>query len=356
MSNFEDMSNSENIIDFEGIRDFEDMSDFENTSDIEETSDTIEINNDIETNEDDDEVNEILDEIIDTIETSNDIVMNERDVSKHCNPTVYSAQATATGSAFTDTDPKSLVTSSASATATSTVSYEDAYNIALSIAQDVANSVAQNNANIITQAVRLSQQTIKANTGDTGPTGPTGPTGDTGATGPAGTATNTGATGPTGPSISYLGYSGPSGFTGTIGFGTGAILSQVTLADSTTNSTKILILGNAGAYDLNGNAPNRFGIVYGTILRGTGGSNTYLNLANRTTVPNPTALGFTLSTGSSLGASVYGGNISMTIIDTPGTGAANSLNYLFAAYHNDANTGSGVATIGPTTLSVLKVL
>jgi hypothetical protein len=138
-------------------------------------------------------------------------------------------------------------------------------------------------------------------------------------------------------------------------FNSTAIISKVTVADSTTTTTKILILGNAAAYDENGNAVNKEGTVYGTILRGISGTSTYLNLANQTTIPNATSLGFTLSTGSSLGASVFGGNISMTIIDTPGTGPANSLNYLFVAYHNGGNTSPGPATIGPTTLSLLKV-
>lgn len=111
-----------------------------------------------------------------------------------------------------------------------------------------------------------------------------------------------------------------------------------------------------GAYDENGNSVNKEGTVYGTILRGTGTNTTYLNLANQTTAVIPFAPGFILSTGSSLGAAVFGGNISMTIIDTPGAVPASSLNYLFAAYHNAGNTTPGPAIIGPTTLSVLKVL
>jgi hypothetical protein len=73
----------------------------------------------------------------------------------------YNGQATAKGEAFTNTDPKSLVTSSATATATSTVSQNDADELAKNTAQNVANSVAQNDANIITQMVDITTTNVK---------------------------------------------------------------------------------------------------------------------------------------------------------------------------------------------------
>ena len=66
----------------------------------------------------------------------------------------FSAQGNATSSAHTSTEPRVLVTSSA--TATSNTSQQDAQNEANSTAQQVANSVAQNNANIITQTINCS--------------------------------------------------------------------------------------------------------------------------------------------------------------------------------------------------------
>ena len=168
-----------------------------------------------------------------------------------CNKKTYSADATSIGNAVTNTTPSSIVTSSARATATSLVSKEDAYKNALSIAKDLANSVAKNDANIITQAVKLAQQVIgnstgsgavgpigpmgptgsmggKGDTGVDGATGATGPTGEMGPTGASGEATNTGATGPTGEmgptgasgeatNTGATGATGPTGSTGEMG-------------------------------------------------------------------------------------------------------------------------------------------
>jgi hypothetical protein len=73
----------------------------------------------------------------------------------------YNGKATAKGEAFTNTDPKSLVTSSATATATSSVSQNDADEVAKNTAQNVANSVAQNDANIISQMIEISTTNVK---------------------------------------------------------------------------------------------------------------------------------------------------------------------------------------------------
>ena len=68
----------------------------------------------------------------------------------------FSASASKKGIAETSTDPKYIVTSSASATATSDVSQTDAQTTANTIAEEVAKSVAQNDANIISQTLALS--------------------------------------------------------------------------------------------------------------------------------------------------------------------------------------------------------
>ena len=68
----------------------------------------------------------------------------------------FSASASKRGIAETSTDPKYIVTSSASATATSDVSQTDAQTTANTIAEEVAKSVAQNDANIISQTLALS--------------------------------------------------------------------------------------------------------------------------------------------------------------------------------------------------------
>ena len=68
----------------------------------------------------------------------------------------FSASASKKGIAETSTDPKYIVTSSASATATSDVSQTDAQTTANTIAEEVARSVAQNDANIISQTLALS--------------------------------------------------------------------------------------------------------------------------------------------------------------------------------------------------------
>ena len=68
----------------------------------------------------------------------------------------FSASASKRGIAETSTDPKYVVTSSASATATSDVSQSDAQTTADTIAEEVAKSVAKNDANIISQTLALS--------------------------------------------------------------------------------------------------------------------------------------------------------------------------------------------------------
>jgi hypothetical protein len=68
---------------------------------------------------------------------------------------MYSAKGYATGSAYTSTNPASLVTSSATATATASTQHQ-AQNLANETAQQTANSVAQNDANVISQALNLS--------------------------------------------------------------------------------------------------------------------------------------------------------------------------------------------------------
>ena len=71
----------------------------------------------------------------------------------------YSAKATAIGYAYiTVVSPPSLVTSESSASSVSNISYEDAFIKAQIQAQNIANSVAQNDANIITQAILLSNR------------------------------------------------------------------------------------------------------------------------------------------------------------------------------------------------------
>jgi len=73
----------------------------------------------------------------------------------------FSATSTASGKAYTNTDPSSLVTSTATSTASSNVSQENAQQIADTNAQKVANSVAENNANIITQTLNMTTANLK---------------------------------------------------------------------------------------------------------------------------------------------------------------------------------------------------
>ena len=73
----------------------------------------------------------------------------------------FSASSSASGKAYTNTQPSALVTSTATATATSNLSQENAQQIADANAQAVANSVAQNDANIITQTLNLTTSTLK---------------------------------------------------------------------------------------------------------------------------------------------------------------------------------------------------
>ena len=73
----------------------------------------------------------------------------------------FTASSTASGQAYTNTEPSSLVTSTASATASSNLSQENAQQIADTNAQQVANSVAQNDANIITQTLNLTTANLK---------------------------------------------------------------------------------------------------------------------------------------------------------------------------------------------------
>lgn len=68
---------------------------------------------------------------------------------------MYSAKGYATGSAYTSTNPASLVTSSATATASASTQYQ-AQILANETAQQTANSVAQNDANVISQSLNLS--------------------------------------------------------------------------------------------------------------------------------------------------------------------------------------------------------
>ena len=63
---------------------------------------------------------------------------------------IFNAYATSTSSAYTRDGQ--LVTSSASATASSSLSYEDAYQIALQTAQSIANQNAVHDANVINEA------------------------------------------------------------------------------------------------------------------------------------------------------------------------------------------------------------
>jgi hypothetical protein len=73
----------------------------------------------------------------------------------------FNATSTASGKAYTKTDPSSLVTSSATSTASSNLSQDNAQQIADENAQKVADSVAQNNANIITQTLNLTTANLK---------------------------------------------------------------------------------------------------------------------------------------------------------------------------------------------------
>jgi hypothetical protein len=68
----------------------------------------------------------------------------------------FEASAIANGRAFTSTNPAYLVTSSASATATSNLSEENAQDVAIKTAEQIANTAAQNDANIISQTIKLS--------------------------------------------------------------------------------------------------------------------------------------------------------------------------------------------------------
>jgi hypothetical protein len=72
--------------------------------------------------------------------------------------TTYLGVAQAFGFTGTNTNPSTLVTSSA--TATSNVSQEDADNVAENTAQQVANSQAINDANIITQSINFVDQNL----------------------------------------------------------------------------------------------------------------------------------------------------------------------------------------------------
>lgn len=74
---------------------------------------------------------------------------------------LFKASATASGNAYTNTEPSKLVTSTASATASSNLSQENAQEIANVNAQAVANSVASNDANIITQTLNLTTANLK---------------------------------------------------------------------------------------------------------------------------------------------------------------------------------------------------
>ena len=62
----------------------------------------------------------------------------------------FTAEASSTASSYTRN--KQLITASASATATSTLSYDDAYQIALGIAQDIAQQNADHDANVINES------------------------------------------------------------------------------------------------------------------------------------------------------------------------------------------------------------
>lgn len=68
----------------------------------------------------------------------------------------FESSAIANGRAFTSTNPSYLVTSSASATATSNLSEENAQDVAIKLAEQIANTAAQNDANIISQTIKLS--------------------------------------------------------------------------------------------------------------------------------------------------------------------------------------------------------
>jgi hypothetical protein len=76
---------------------------------------------------------------------------------------IFNAYATSTGSAYTRDGQ--LVTSSASATASSSLSYEDAYQIALQTAQDIANQNAVHDANVINEANPVIYYASKSATG-----------------------------------------------------------------------------------------------------------------------------------------------------------------------------------------------
>jgi hypothetical protein len=62
----------------------------------------------------------------------------------------FTAEASSTASSYTRN--KQLITASASATATSTLSYDDAYQIALGISQDIAQQNADHDANVINES------------------------------------------------------------------------------------------------------------------------------------------------------------------------------------------------------------
>lgn len=68
----------------------------------------------------------------------------------------FEASATANGRAYTSTNPSYLVTSNASASATSALSEENAQEEATKLAEFIALSAAQNDANIISQTIKLS--------------------------------------------------------------------------------------------------------------------------------------------------------------------------------------------------------
>lgn len=71
-----------------------------------------------------------------------------------CDVTTYYAEATSTAKAYTTTGEK--VTSTSSATATSHESYDDALETAQKIADEVAQSNADHDANVIDEAVKIS--------------------------------------------------------------------------------------------------------------------------------------------------------------------------------------------------------
>ena len=74
---------------------------------------------------------------------------------------LFSATSSASGTAYTNTTPSFLVTSTSTATATSNVSQDNAQDVANNTAQQVANSAAQNDANIVSQTLNLTTANFK---------------------------------------------------------------------------------------------------------------------------------------------------------------------------------------------------